>query len=197
MTNHNEQSSAQSPNFLLELGPLLAFFGMNYFKGIIWATGTLMLAMSVAMAISWKRHRKIPPMMLVTSLTVLFFGALTIYFEDSRFIKYKVTLVNFAFALILFVGLKTDRLFLKKAMDQALQLTDSGWRQLSARFAGFFLGLGILNELIWRNVSEDNWVIFKTFGLIGLTMLFMLSQMPFIQSVTVPQEEDLKPDGEA
>ena len=72
-----------------------------------------MIAMPIAMAVSWKKHGKIPPMMIVTSLTVLFFGGLTIYFKDPTFIKVKATLINLAFALILYIGALKGRYFLK------------------------------------------------------------------------------------
>jgi len=194
MTNNTKESSAPSSNFLLELGPLLAFFAMNYAKGIIWATGTLMVAMTIAMAFAWKKDRKIPPMMLVTSLTVLFFGGLTIWFDDPKFIMYKVTLVNFAFAGILIGGVFKGRYFVQVAMGQAMQLTDAGWRTLSLRFGVFFFALGLLNEFVWRNFSEDTWVTFKVFGLMGLTMLFLITQMPLIQKATIHPPEQPRED---
>ena len=187
MTNDTQQSSAPSPNFLLELGPLLAFFVALKVKGMFWAIGVLMLTMPVAMALCWKRNRKIPPMMIIGSVAVLAFGAPALYFKDERIFYYKVTVVNFIFALVLFVGVLKGRYFLKSIMGQAMQLTNEGWRGLCLRFACLFTALGILNEIVWRNYVEY-WGSFKAFGLIALTMLFMISQLGFIKRVSIPEE---------
>ena len=60
-------------------------------------------------------------------------------------------------------------------------LTPRGWRILTARWALFFLGMAILNEVIWRTQSTNFWVAFKAFGVIPLTMAFAITQMPLIK----------------
>ena len=65
--------------------------------------------------------------------------------------------------------------------DQMFNLTPQGWRVLTMRLAVFFFSMAILNEIIWRSQSTDFWVAFKAFGVIPLTMLFALSQMPLIK----------------
>ena len=67
--------------------------------------------------------------------------------------------------------------------------TDTGWRQLTWRFALFFTCMAILNEIVWRNVSEDLWIDFKVFGILGLTVLFSLSQMPLMKRYMVETDE--------
>ena len=60
-------------------------------------------------------------------------------------------------------------------------LTPKGWRILTARWALFFVGMAVLNEIIWRTQSTDFWVSFKVFGMVPLTMLFAMTQMPLIK----------------
>ena len=65
--------------------------------------------------------------------------------------------------------------------DQMFNLTPQGWRILTLRWALFFFAMAILNEIIWRTQSTDFWVAFKAFGVMPLTMLFAVTQMPLIK----------------
>jgi len=75
-------------------------------------------------------------------------------------------------------GLLFGRSFIAIMFDQMFNLTPQGWRILTMRWALFFMGMAILNEIIWRTQSTDFWVAFKAFGVIPLTMAFAISQMP-------------------
>ncbi len=189
-TNEPESNAANDPaappapsssKLLLEFGPLLAFFVTNKLKGILWATGVLMVCMAISLAIQWKRDRKVSPMMAFTGVTVLVFGGLTLWLDDPVFIKIKVTILNAMFGIVLLGGVATGRSFLKTLIGPVFQLTDAGWRAFTVRYGFFFLALAGLNELVWRNVSTDAWVNFKVFGLMGLTIVFMVTQVPLIQ----------------
>jgi intracellular septation protein len=65
--------------------------------------------------------------------------------------------------------------------DQMFNLTPQGWRSLTLRWALFFFAMAILNEVIWRTQTTDFWVGFKAFGVIPLTMIFAVAQMPLIK----------------
>jgi len=67
------------------------------------------------------------------------------------------------------------------AFGHAFQITEPGWRQLTIRWIVFFLVMAGLNEAVWRNVSTDSWVTFKVFGVLGLTILFTILQVPLFQ----------------
>jgi intracellular septation protein len=57
---------------------------------------------------------------------------------------------------------------------------EAKWRQLNIRFMFFFIIMAMTNEVIWRNFTEETWVNFKVFGALPITLLFMITQMPFI-----------------
>ena len=38
----------------------------------------------------------------------------------------------------------------------------------------FFIFLAILNEIVWRNFTSDQWVFFKVWIIFPLTMFFMI-----------------------
>jgi intracellular septation protein len=164
----------------IELGPLLVFFLLNARKDLYWATAGFMIAIVISVAASWRTEGRLPVMPLFTAFFVIVFGGLTLVLRDETFIKLKPTIVNSLFAVILLGGLATGRALLQVAFGSALQLTTEGWRQLTLRWACFFVLLAVLNEVVWRHFSTDTWVSFKTFGILPLTILFMVLQGPLL-----------------
>lgn len=179
---------ASPVRLLTEFGPLLAFFVANYAWGIIPATKVLMAAMVPALAASWFLERRVPVMAVTTAAFVLIFGGLTIALEDELFIKLKPTIVNLCIACALAVGLALRRPFIKLLMGGAVNLTDEGWRLLTIRFIGLFVALAVLNEIVWRTFSTDTWVSFKVFGIMPLTIVFTMCQVPLINRHLIPEE---------
>ncbi|MHA1164374.1 MAG: septation protein A [Alphaproteobacteria bacterium] len=165
----------------LDLGPLLIFFGVNALYGIFAATGVFMVAIVAALVASRLLTGKFAKMPLVTAVLVLVFGGLTIYLQDETFIKIKPTIIYILFASVLMGGLAVKRIFLETVLGEAFQLSATGWRLLTYRWAGFFIFLAVANEAVWRSVSTDNWVSFKVFGLLPLTLLFAVMQTGFLQ----------------
>ena len=164
----------------LEVGPLTLFFVLNGKFGIFYATGGFMVATVLALSISRIVFKRVPLIALVTGIFVMIFGFLTIYLQDDTFIKIKPTIVNSLFAFILAAGLYFRRPVLKLALGEMMQLQEEGWRKLTLRWIVFFIFLAILNEAVWRNFSTPTWVAFKSFGIIPLTFLFMMSQITLI-----------------
>ncbi len=165
----------------LEAGPLVVFFVGNAKFGIFHATAAFMVAMVAALGISWAMTRKLPIMPLVGAIFVVIFGGLTLILQDDLFIKLKPTIVNLLFATILFGGLVMRRPLLKPLLGAALTLDDRGWDILTRRWAIFFVVLAILNEVVWRGFSTEFWISFKLFGIMPLTLLFGIAQMPLIK----------------
>jgi len=174
----------------LELGPLAIFFFANSRFGIFTATAVFMVAITVALALSWFLTRKLAIMPLITGIVVLAFGGLTIYLHDDLFIKLKPTIVNCLFGTILLGGLYFGKSLLGYVFDSVFKLTDEGWRLLTLRWGVFFFVLAIINEIVWRNFSTDFWVSFKVFGFMPITLAFTLFQMPLITKHTLPEEDD-------
>src|SRR5882672_9598567 len=161
-----------------ELGPLIVFFVANAKFNLFVATGAFMVAVVVAMAVSYVVTRHVPVMAIVTAVVVIVFGTLTLMLHDETFIKVKPTIIYTLFAAILGGGLLFGRSFIAIMFDQMFNLTPQGWRILTLRWALWFLAMAVLNEIIWRTQSTDFWVAFKAFGMVPLTMLFAVTQMP-------------------
>ena len=176
---------------LVELGPLLLFFVVLMRSGdLIVATVVLMVAMTVALAVSWKVEHRLPPMSLVTLVLVLVLGGLTVWLKDETFIKLKPTIVSLLFAAVLAAGLPLNRPFLQLVLGTAFRLDDQGWRKLTLRWIGFFLVLALMNEVARRQLSTEAWATFKVFGVLGLSIVFTLLQMPLIQRHQLEEDTD-------
>ncbi|MCC0059386.1 MAG: septation protein A [Hyphomicrobiaceae bacterium] len=178
-THGSEQSVAGK--LLIELGPLLVFFGVNAAYGIFVGTAAFMVATIVALALAWWLYRKVPVMPIVSAVLVLAFGGLTLYLHDDTFIKLKPTIVYTMFAVLLLGGLVAQKPVLALLFGPVFNLTDEGWRKLTIRWAVFFVAMAVLNEFVWRSFSTDTWVSFKAFGFLPITFLFAMSQVPLMQ----------------
>ncbi|WP_455481971.1 septation protein A [Bartonella sp. B35(2025)] len=201
---------SQKLKFFLEMGPLVVFFLANYkgewlinnirlfksfSKPIFPATAIFMVAIIVALSLSWILTRKIPIMPLISGIFVIFFGFLTLWLHNDTFIKMKPTIINILFAFILFAGIFFKKSLLRYVFDSTFKLDDLGWKKLTYRWAFFFVFLAFLNEVVWRNFSDDFWASFKVFGVMPITVLFMFLQLPIIikHSKNLFTKED-KPD---
>ena len=178
----------QTPGWLrlvVEYGPIAAFFIAYSIADLFVATASIMVATALALALSYIMERRIPMMPLITAGIIGVFGGLTLWLQDETFIKMKPTIIQVIIGTVLYSGLLTKRLFLKSLMGAAWHITDEGWRVLTVRFALFFFLMGALNEVVWRTQSTDLWVNFKVFGLMGLTIVFILTQLPLLKRFAI------------
>ena len=196
-TNSDNSKEPINPGLklALEIGPVVLFvlsynFGDRlieafnlqepFTKPIFVATAVIMVSTLISIAISWSVTRTLPAMPIVTAVVVSIFGGLTLYLQDDVFIKLKPTIVNTLFGVTLLVGMLMGRSFLKLVMGSAFQMDQEGWNKLTWRWGFFFLFLAVVNEIVWRNFSESFWVGFKFWGMTGLTMAFVASQLPMM-----------------
>lgn len=164
----------------LELGPLVVFFIVNANADIFAATAWFMGAMLVSLALSWFILKRVAVMPLVTGVVVLIFGSLTLYLQDDTFIKMKPTIVNALFGGVLLGGLLFGQSLLRYVFGDVYKLRPEGWLVLTVRWGIFFFVLAALNEIIWRNFSTDAWVAFKVWGIMPLTVIFSMFQLPVL-----------------
>ncbi len=166
--------------FALEIGPLLIFFIANARAGIFAGTAVFMVAIVIALAVSYALTRHLPVMALVSAVVVLVFGGLTLFLHDELFIKLKPTIIYVLFAAVLIGGLIFRKPLLAVVFGQVFNLTQEGWRKLTVRWIIFFFVLAAINEIVWRTQTTDFWVSFKVFGVVPLTFLFAALQYPLL-----------------
>jgi intracellular septation protein len=165
---------------MLDIGPLVLFFAVNSKFGIYAATGSFMVAVLIALGVSYAMTRHVAVMPLVTAAIVLVFGGLTLILHDELFIKLKPTIIYVLFGGTLLAGLALGKPFLSILFDPMFHLTGEGWRKLTVRWSLFFFLLAVLNEIVWRTQTTDFWVSFKLFGVVPLTFLFGALQYPLL-----------------
>lgn len=187
--------------FALEMGPLALFLLANFrpkifeptvrlifpaslFEGkqagLFTATAVLMVATVAALVVFFAKTRRLPVMPVVTAVLVLVFGGLTLWLHDQTFFQMKPTILYALFGIALLGGLALGRPLLPIMLEQAMKLTEAGWRILTLRWGVFFLGLALLNEIVRRTMTWDHWVLFKFPGTVVLIFVFTFSQVPLI-----------------
>ena len=176
--------------FVLELGPVIIFFVVNSKYDIFAATIVLMVSVVATLGISWAITRHLPAMPLVTAALVLVFGTLTVILHDENFIKLKVTILYTLLGGTLIGALYFGKLLLPIVFDMAIHMDDAGWRKLTWRWGLFFFLLAGLNEIFRRVLTTDQWMYFKTFGILPLTVVFAIAQTPLILRHEIPAESD-------
>ena len=165
---------------LFDFFPILIFFGVYKYTGdMITATAVLIPATIFQVAYAYWRTRKIEKMYLVTLALVVLLGGATIVFENKAFIQWKPTIVNWLFALVFlgsqFIGAKN---ILQRMMGGQIELPSSIWTRLNLMWVGFFIFSGAANLYVAFSgqFSEEAWVNFKLFGMLGLTLVFIILQ---------------------
>lgn len=170
--------------FLTEFVPLILFLLVYYLskyeKPIIPATATLVIATFIGLIIAYIINRKIPMFPLISAIILGIFGGLTVFSGDDTFIKVKPTIFYTLIALTLFIGNAMDKPLLKYLLGKSFIMDNKAWNVLGMRWGIFFILMAICNELVWRNFSLDFWVSYKVFGILPLTILFVMANIPFI-----------------
>ena len=198
-----EKNENQLIKFLLEFGPVVVFFvaykyaplGPEFIDKpdlgkIIFATKIFIPVIFLSLLIGWLQTKTLAKMPLFTAIIVLVFGGLTIWLQNDTFIKMKPTIIYLSFGVILAFGLLSKKSYLKSLMGSALLLEDEGWFILTKRFVIFFIFLALLNEAVWRVLSTDHWITFKTFLLPLATFGFLFFQYPVFRDYLIEKKNE-------
>lgn len=181
-------------NLVVDFDPLLVFFlAYKHFSppgdanpvatvtAVIKGTMAFMVATVIALGLSKWRLGHISPMLWLTTVLIVGFGALTVVFHDAFWIQIKPTAVYLMFAGVLFFGLMRGKPMLKVLLQSAFEgLSDEGWLKLSRNWAWFFLFLAALNTALVFTVSFEAWLQAKLWGFTVLSFVFTFSQLPMV-----------------
>ncbi len=184
-------TAANTMQILIDFLPIIVFFVTYQIAGVYAATGALMVAMAIQIAIQWFRQRTVNKMLLISGVLVGFFGGITLILRDPIFIQWKPTIVNWLFAAAFlgsrFIG---DKTLTERMMGQAVELDKTMWRQLNLMWVANFTFLGIANLYVVYNYDEATWVNFKLFGMLGLILLMAVAQAFWIAVRTSGQQPE-------
>jgi len=191
MSEQTKDTKPPAQNPLVDLGPLAVFLLCYWLTNVWIATGAFMLATLSALIWSQLRHGRVSALLMFSGVMVLLFGGLTIWLRDETFIKMKPTLYYAMVSGILFFGTMTKRPTLERVMAHAYpELSPQGWHLLTRNFAWYFVGMAILNEIVWRNSSPGFWLGYKLWGALPLTLIFGAMNIPMILRHSTPADAD-------
>ncbi len=178
---------------LFDLFPVLLFFVAYQVSGgdIYVATGVAIIAGVLQLGLQWLRHRRLETMHMVTLGLLVVFGGATLLLQNELFIKWKPTVVNWLFALVFlashFIG---KRPLTQRMMSSAIDLPPAIWTRLNLAWILFFLAMGAINLWVVYNFSTEIWVNFKLFGMLGLTIAFVIAQSFYVMRHVREERKD-------
>jgi intracellular septation protein len=162
---------------LVDYLPILIFFGAYFYEGIYFATAVLMAVMPVVLVLQWIMTRKLNKIYAASTLLVLVLGTATLLLRNPQFLYWKPTVLNWAIALVFlgsqYIGAKP---MVQRMLESAAQLQADQWRRLNMIWVVFFVTIGGLNLYVAYTYSESTWVKFKLFGMLGITVVFIVIQ---------------------
>ena len=168
---------------LFEFFPLIIFFVVYYKsdKDLYLSITAVIIATLISLLALYIKERKISTMMLVSTIILIVFGGLSIFLKNDIFFKMKPPIINALFAIILIGSTFFNKPVLKLLLNSSMKLTDQGWSLMNKLWSGFFIFLALLNEIVWRTQTTDVWVNFKVFGIMGITIVFTIVQIPILK----------------
>lgn len=173
---------------LFDFFPVILFFIAYKIYDIYTATAVAIIAAIVQVTAYWIKHRRVEKMLLLSAALIVILGGFTIFFHQEVFIKWKPTAINWAFGLVFlgshFIG---DKPLIQRMLEENVSLPDPVWSRLNISWVSFFLLTGTANILVAYHFDTDTWVNFKLFGILGLTVIFVLLQAVYLSRHIDPE----------
>lgn len=209
--NHPQTQPAKPNSFITDLGPVLAYvlvfniarrmidkdgvvsiLGMN-FPGADAPLyiGSIVFAVAIVFAVLYSKIKtgQVSLMLWFTAIIVFASVAITLVFKNPTIFKMKPTAINALFGFGILGSLVMGKNMFRVMFAHVYALPEKVWRTLAIRWGVFFLFLAVLNEYIWRNYSTEFWTNFKLIGMLPITLVFTLLNIPLLM-----KHMDKKPD---
>ncbi len=182
---------------LLDYIPIVIFILAYFYKDIFFATGILMITMPIVLLLQWIATKKLNRIYAASTVLVLVLGGFTLAFRNPTFLYWKPTALNWAFALAFlgsqFIG---EKPFVRRMLGGAADLKDDQWVRLNQIWVVFFVFVGAVNLYVAYTFSEAFWVKFKLFGMLGITLVFVVIQSIWLTFIA-QKNESASGDSEA
>jgi len=156
---------------------------------ILLATLVAIIATAGQVGYLLARRRKVDKMLWISLAIIVVMGGATLILRDTRFIRWKPTVLYWAFAVVLIVSdLVFKKNLVRAMMKEQMTLPNSVWTRLNLSWAGFFAVMGVLNLYVAYYFTESVWVKFKLFGTMGLMVVFIVAQALMLSRFVENQE---------
>jgi len=185
--------------FLFDLFPLILFFVAYRSADIYTATAVAMAAAVVQIFWLKARRRAIEATHWINLSIIVVFGGATLFFHSDAFIKWKPTVLYWAFGAVL-IGSRIilRRNLIRQLLHAQVSVTDAVWERLNLSWASFFVLAGAANLYVAfsGHFSQAQWVNFKVFGLMGLLIVFVIAQSLWLaRHLQAPDTRDKAANG--
>ena len=179
-------------SFLIEntfIGQLIDPTKPDFISATIVATGAAIIASFIQVTIHWFNTHKFERMHIFSLVLITVLGSITIFLGNPAFIQWKPTVLNWLFAGVflgsMFVG---EKPIIQRMMGEHIELPENVWKTLNLSWVTFFFISGAANLYVafYYNLAApadarmDTWVNFKLFGLMGLTIGFVILQAIYL-----------------
>jgi len=169
------------------------------------ATGIAIAASFVQVGTFWLKHKRFERMHIFSLVLISGLGGITIVFGDPAFIQWKPTVLNWVFAGAFFVSqFIGEKNMVQRMMGAQINLPDNIWLRLNLSWVVFFIVSGLANLYVAfyyateldEKTRMDFWVDFKLFGLMGMTLIFVVAQAFYLtRHMQEPNETTEQPTG--
>ena len=175
---------------LFDFFPIMLFFLAYKFFGIYIATAAAILASIGQVSGFWLKNRRLEKMHVITLVLIVVLGGATLLLHNEMYIKWKPTAINWVFALVFLLS----QWFAKKPLIQSMMETNINlpaliWKRLNLCWVVFFIAVGAANIYVAYHFDTNTWVNFKLFGVLGLTVLFVIIQAIYLTRHITPQQD--------
>lgn len=195
LRRHYPFNGEQTVNIVGEFGPLVTMFVVNALIDIQAGTWALIISTVLAMIAMLMVIGRLPVFPFIAGGVTIGFGFLTIVTGDPMWVQIKVTIFNFLFAVVLWIGMYTGHNFFKFVFGKTFHYTDEGWRKFTNNFAWFFVFTAVINEAVRQGFSSSQnfsiaghemdgvqvWILFKIFVVMPVSGLFAWCQTRVMQ----------------
>lgn len=166
---------------LFDFFPIIVFFVVYKLFGIYAATFSAIIISIIQNLFYYFKHKKIDKMQLMTFVIIFILGSATLILHNPLFIKWKPTLVYWVFGFVFLIyHLMDKKPLFQSAMENKVTLSDALWKKLNCSWGLFFILMGGVNIYVAYHYSTNTWVNFKLFGILGITVLFVILQAIFL-----------------
>ena len=175
--------------------PIVAFVIAYWLTDIKTAIAVIMVAMTLQVVITYAVKRTVGRMLLASAALVVVLGGISLAIDNDLVFKWKPTVLNWAFCAVLLVSrYASSKPMMQRLLESVakgeINLLPQDWQRLNLMWAGFFLLSGAANIYVAYNFSEGVWVNFKLFGLLGMTVGFVLLQAFWLSRHGLPAESE-------
>ncbi len=171
----------------------------DYIVATIIATAVAIIASFAQVGYHWFSTRRVEKMHIFSLVLITVLGGITIMLGNPAFVQWKPTVLNWLFAAVFLISMFFgDKNLIERAMGEQIQLPAHIWTRLNLAWVVFFILSGAANLYVAfyyhteldPDTRMDFWVNFKLFGLMGMTIAFVILQALYLSRYITEEDDD-------